>query len=45
MEIFINWFPYFLAIMGGCLILMVLFLFITNRHIKKKFNKMEETKN
>ncbi len=43
--VFGAWLPYFLMIMGGCLVLMLLLLFISNRYIKKKLNQIEQTNN
>jgi hypothetical protein len=36
------WFHKFLLIMGGCLVLSLLLLFISNKYTKRKFNQMEQ---
>ncbi|WP_180247593.1 hypothetical protein [Bacillus sp. AFS031507] len=37
-----TWLQFFLLIMGGCLILFIAMLFISNKHIKNRLKQMEE---
>jgi hypothetical protein len=39
---FAAWFQYFLLINSGCLVLLLLLLFYSNRYTRKKINEIEK---